>query len=615
MRIFRFTFTILLLVRALFTCSSQNLPSAVVDFDANDKGILIPRVELTGPLDTMTISNPDTSLLVYNKADLSNLKPGYHYWNGTNWIRLSTSGVKGSFVIPDDYSFSAINQAIADLPAGGGTIYIRPGQYTVTNDNYIHINKSNVSLIGEAGTKIKLGNEELHPVILVGTTKASPDESEGSADRIHNVEIRNLEIDGNRTQQSSEDDENFSYIKNNCIAVRCVSNILLSNIKAHNAKSGGIVLSWSSSRVNITGCYLYDNFFDGLSINGCYDIMVANTMVYENDFSGVTMDVDNRDIVFTNMVIRNNDKNGIFARWSRNLIFNGLDIYENGENGVFASHDDLNANASEVDNLHFMGCLIRDNGTSSSHWGISLPSPSIYAGRNYVSNCVFFGNYAGSVFTGANDSLFQIGNILPDSSSINFGGGNIATNGVHISNDGDSEGILVYDDGSIDFKMQNVSSNGYDFSLGNSNSKLSLFNGSNYTPTLRLANTSYPTNRVGGKLEFGGHGNERTWASIIGDAENTTFNGRLLFKTSPDGIAQPVSRMVIDEIGNIGVGNLNPEVKLDVQGGVKMGDPDTNDDGLLDSDNSTSVPAGTVRFDASADKLQVRTSTAWVNLH
>ncbi len=581
----------------------QNPSSALIDFDADDKGILIPRVDLTGPKDTMTVPSPDTSVLVYNKSNLPLIKPGYHYWDGTRWVRLSNSRSNGSIIIPDDYSFSTINQAIADLPAEGGTIFIRAGQYTVSNDNYVHINKSNVSLIGETGTVIKLGDEELHPVILIGTTKDVPDESENSADRIHNIEIRNLEIDGNRNQQSSEDDESFSHIKNNCIAVRCVSNLLLSNIKAHNARSGGIVMSWSSSRVNISECFLYDCFFDGLSINGCYDIMVANTMVYENDFSGVTMDAGNRDIVFTNMVIRNNDKNGIFVRWSQDLIFNGLDIYENGENGVFASHDDMNASVSEVDNLHFIGCLIRDNGTSSSHWGISWPSPNIYAGRNYVSNCVFLGNYAGSIFTAAADSLFQIGNIFPDSSSINFGGGNIATSGVHISNDGDDEGILINEDGSIDFSV-NFNSNGdFDFDLGASTSKVRIRNGSSWDAILRLYNSSFPTTREGGRIEFGGYGNERTWASVVGDAVSNTFKGQLQFNTSDLVNGQSSLRLTLDEDG------------LDVLGGVTIGDPDTNDDGLQDSDSSTSVPTGTVRFDVSSDKLQVRTSSAWVDLH
>lgn len=152
-------------------------------------------------------------------------------------------------------------------------------------------------------------------------------------------------------------------------------------------------------------------------------------------------------MVFTNMIIRDNLKNGIFTRWSHNLIFNGLDIYQNGENGVFASYDDQNPNVSEVANLHFQGCLIKDNGTTNSHWGINLPSPYTYTGRNCISNCIFLGNFAGSINAPASDSLFQVGNIIPDSSSINFSGGNIATNGIYISHDGDEEGIAINEDG------------------------------------------------------------------------------------------------------------------------------------------------------------------------
>jgi len=67
--------------------------SAGLDVDFTNKGLLIPRVALTGTGDVTTIAGVVTSLLVYNTATAgsspTNVVPGYYYWNGTKWISLS----------------------------------------------------------------------------------------------------------------------------------------------------------------------------------------------------------------------------------------------------------------------------------------------------------------------------------------------------------------------------------------------------------------------------------------------------------------------------------------------------------------------------------------------
>lgn len=74
--------------------------SAGLDVDFTNKGLLIPRVSLTGPTDNTTISNPATSLLVYNTASAGGLTPGYYYNAGTpaspNWVRLLNGGTPGT---------------------------------------------------------------------------------------------------------------------------------------------------------------------------------------------------------------------------------------------------------------------------------------------------------------------------------------------------------------------------------------------------------------------------------------------------------------------------------------------------------------------------------------
>ena len=65
---------------------------ALLDITATNKGILIPRVTLTGINDISTIPGVTRSLLVYNTATAGSgnlaVQPGYYYWSGTFWVRM-----------------------------------------------------------------------------------------------------------------------------------------------------------------------------------------------------------------------------------------------------------------------------------------------------------------------------------------------------------------------------------------------------------------------------------------------------------------------------------------------------------------------------------------------
>lgn len=72
--------------------------STVLEIESTNKGVLIPRIALTGALDVTTIATPAISLLIFNTSNagstlsLDTIIPGYHYWNGTRWLRLVTEG-------------------------------------------------------------------------------------------------------------------------------------------------------------------------------------------------------------------------------------------------------------------------------------------------------------------------------------------------------------------------------------------------------------------------------------------------------------------------------------------------------------------------------------------
>jgi len=64
--------------------------SAVLDIVSSDKGLLIPRIELTGDLTNASpVTAPATGLLIYNSG--SNQEAGFYYWTGTRWMMLKPS--------------------------------------------------------------------------------------------------------------------------------------------------------------------------------------------------------------------------------------------------------------------------------------------------------------------------------------------------------------------------------------------------------------------------------------------------------------------------------------------------------------------------------------------
>ncbi|UEG51031.1 tail fiber domain-containing protein [Ferruginibacter lapsinanis] len=101
------SFTAVGLLLSSITVMAQNVgigtitpnTSAGLDITATNKGLLIPRVNLTTSTDAVTIASPATSLLVYNTN--STLGAGYYFNSGTPaspvWSRLLTAAASSGW--------------------------------------------------------------------------------------------------------------------------------------------------------------------------------------------------------------------------------------------------------------------------------------------------------------------------------------------------------------------------------------------------------------------------------------------------------------------------------------------------------------------------------------
>ncbi len=81
-------------------------PNALLDLASNNKGVMVPRVSLTSADVASPVINPSggalpESTLVYNTVTAgvgeNEVTPGFHYWNGTKWVKLEENNGKTKY--------------------------------------------------------------------------------------------------------------------------------------------------------------------------------------------------------------------------------------------------------------------------------------------------------------------------------------------------------------------------------------------------------------------------------------------------------------------------------------------------------------------------------------
>lgn len=106
---------------------------------STNKGVLLPRVQLTGTNDVTTVYNVSIgskeSLLVYNTATANDVIPGYYYWDKNKWIpligtdnqHLTLSGNNLSIVGGNSVSLSSLDTDNQTLSLSGTNLAIQGG--------------------------------------------------------------------------------------------------------------------------------------------------------------------------------------------------------------------------------------------------------------------------------------------------------------------------------------------------------------------------------------------------------------------------------------------------------------------------------------------------------
>jgi hypothetical protein len=79
---------------------SSNLPinDAILELESNNKGLLIPRVELTSSSSPSPLSSHVEGIIVYNKVESDDVIPGLYYNNGSKWQYIISAKSSSSTV-------------------------------------------------------------------------------------------------------------------------------------------------------------------------------------------------------------------------------------------------------------------------------------------------------------------------------------------------------------------------------------------------------------------------------------------------------------------------------------------------------------------------------------
>ncbi len=109
--------------------------SSSLDISSNNTGLLIPRVALTATTIAAPVTAPIASLLVYNTASVADVVPGFYYWDGSVWRKL-TSVIPGNSNVTTTTSGVTITNGTGQV-IGGSNMNIDVATNTSTSNGLV----------------------------------------------------------------------------------------------------------------------------------------------------------------------------------------------------------------------------------------------------------------------------------------------------------------------------------------------------------------------------------------------------------------------------------------------------------------------------------------------
>ena len=114
-------------------------PSSILHIESNDKGVLLPKVDLKNLTDRNTVKGPTEGLLVYNKTvnNANNLRKGFYIWDNEKWDKVENQS-------DVDELMDGIDERLKELEKGSGS----GSGWSLDGNNFDNVNNAHTKFLG-----------------------------------------------------------------------------------------------------------------------------------------------------------------------------------------------------------------------------------------------------------------------------------------------------------------------------------------------------------------------------------------------------------------------------------------------------------------------------------
>ena len=114
-------------------------PSSILHIESNNKGVLLPKVDLKNLRDRNTVKGPTEGLLVYNKTvnSANNLRKGFYIWDNEKWDKVENQS-------DIDEVMEGIDERLKELEEGSGS----GAGWSLDGNNFDNVNNANAKFLG-----------------------------------------------------------------------------------------------------------------------------------------------------------------------------------------------------------------------------------------------------------------------------------------------------------------------------------------------------------------------------------------------------------------------------------------------------------------------------------
>jgi len=243
--------------------------------------------------------------------------------------------IKADWQATGENDQNLINSAIAQINAAGkGIVRLLPGTYNISNNILL---QSNVALQGSGWqTRLRLVNEAT--LDNAGIIRTLGYTAGGGDDAIYNATIANLQIDGNKANQSSSSNKygvygNYTNSFMDHIYIRDTSSY---GFDPHEVSETGR----PTTNLTIRNSLIENAGLDGITLDKLVDSQVINNLTINNARHGINIVTNTENTEFFNNVSIGNAGNGITVQnGSRNLNIIGNEVRENGRYGIYIDQE------------------------------------------------------------------------------------------------------------------------------------------------------------------------------------------------------------------------------------------------------------------------------------